>query len=158
MFSIHIVLIFHVYFEKISVLSSDLFLFYIAKLGSVCSVTLQRSWRNNGGSTGRRRLLQADMTAIYGDGSVEVPNPIICLENNELIIFRIWIDETDRQYSHYPKYVKDHLLNSNTKFDYGDFTMLEYYILQTNVSYNAFAYQFGDGGVYVFKDSQNRNT
>ncbi len=101
-----------------------------------------------------RRLLQV---ATGSDGTGEVPNPLVCLELEEMIIFRIWLDEADRAASHYPVYMKDHLYNTNTDFDYGDFQMLEYYILETNVSYNAFAFQFNDPGTFVFADSQDPN-
>lgn len=52
-------------------------------------------------------------------------------------------------------YIKDHLFNTNEGFDYGDFSELEYYILNTNVTYNAFAYIFAEPGVYVIGDSQD---
>lgn len=53
-------------------------------------------------SSSRRRLL-AD---TYGDGTGEVANPIVCLELGQLILFRIWLDKSDRSLSHYPKYIK----------------------------------------------------
>ena len=103
-------------------------------------------------SSSRRRLLQVQVTA--SDGTAEVPNPLICLELDELIIFRIWIAE-DRTQSHYPVYIKDHLFNTNPDFDYGDFKQLEFYILETNVTYNSFAFQFTEPGAYVFADAQD---
>ena len=107
-------------------------------------------------ATARRRLLQTD-GVTYTDGDGEIANPLVCLETDEMIIFQIWLDDTDRSLSNYPKYMKDHLFNSNPDFDYGDFTELEYYILETNVTYNAFAYQFTEAGTYVFVDAQDFN-
>ena len=60
-----------------------------------------------------------------------------------------------RSQSNYPVYQRDNLFNSNPTFDYGDFEELEYYILNTNVTYNSFAYVFSDAGTYVFADSQD---
>lgn len=100
-----------------------------------------------------RRLLQTvnTPTSLYNN---EVTNPLICLEIDEMIIFRIWVDDTDRKKSNYPVYVKDHLYNSNPTFDFGDFSQLEYYVTQTNVTYNSFGYAFTEAGSYVFADSQ----
>jgi hypothetical protein len=53
--------------------------------------------------------------------------------------------------------LQDHLFNTNPTFDYGDFTQLEYYILETNVSYNAFAFSFTEEGSYVLLDAQDYN-
>ena len=61
----------------------------------------------------------------------------------------------DRSQSNYPVYQRDNLFNSNPTFDYGDFEELEYYILNTNVTYNSFAYVFSEAGTYVFADSQD---
>lgn len=107
-------------------------------------------WENS--QVFRRRLLA--VTSVT-DGTEEIANPIICLELEELVVFRIWVDSSDRTLSHYPKYQKDHLFNTNPSFDYGDFTMLGYYITETNVTYNSFAYTFAEAGTYVFADAQD---
>lgn len=52
---------------------------------------------------------------------------------------------------------QDHLYNTNPSFDYGDFTQLEYYIVETNVTYTSFGYSFTDAGTYVFNDAQSAN-
>ena len=98
----------------------------------------------------RRRLL-----TLTSDGSNEIPNPLVCLEEEEAIVFRIYLDINDRASSNYPVYLRDHLFNSNPTFDYGDFEELEYYILNTNVTYNAFLYVFAEAGNYMFVDSQD---
>ena len=100
----------------------------------------------------RRRLL-----SLVTDGSNEIPNPLVCLEEEEALVFRIYLDTDDRASSNYPVYVRDHLFNSNPTFDYGDFDELEYYILSTNVTYNAFLYVFAEAGNYMFADSQDSN-
>ena len=68
-----------------------------------------------------------------------------------------YYDQEVRTKSHYPKYVKDHLYNTNPNFDYGDFTQLAYYITETNVNYTSFVYSFTEAGTYVFADAQNMN-
>ena len=105
-------------------------------------------------SRGRRRLLQQPNFTV-SDGTSEIPNPLMCLELGEMIVFRLWVDQNDRTKSHYPKYVKDHLYNTNANFDYGDFTQLEYYITETKVNYTTFVYSFTESGTYVFADAQN---
>ena len=70
-------------------------------------------------------------------------------------MFRIFLDTEDRTQSNYPKYIKDHLYNTNPTFDYGDFKQLEYYITETNVTYNNFIFVFTEAGTYVFADAQD---
>lgn len=69
-------------------------------------------------SARRRRRLLMD---TYDDGTGEIANPIICLELEEIIVFRIWVDDTDRSLSHYPKYIKVQILGIIQFSDY--FTM-----------------------------------
>ena len=69
-------------------------------------------------------------------------------------MFRMWIDFDDRTLSHYPVYIKDHLYNTNPTFDYGDFTQLEYYMTETNVTYSTFGIAFNEAGTYVAADAQ----
>ena len=45
----------------------------------------------------RRRLLQTS-----DEGVGEIPNPLVCLEIEEVIVFRIYLDTDDRTKSHYP--------------------------------------------------------
>lgn len=101
-----------------------------------------------------RRLLQVDVVTSGDDGIPQIPNPLICLETDDVIVFRLWVDNNNRTLSHYPVYLKNHLYNTNPAFDYGDFTQLQYYITETNVSYTSFAYSFAESGTYVFADSQ----
>lgn len=102
----------------------------------------------------RRRLLQTQTNGL-SDGTSEIPNPLVCLEVEEMIIFRVYVNTNDRKKSNYPVYVKSHLWNTNAEFDYGDFRQLEYYITKTNVTYNSFAFVFSEAGTYVFADAQD---
>ena len=70
---------------------------------------------------------------------------------------QVWVNDANRKLSNYPVYLKDHLFNTNADFDFGDFTLLKYYITETNVSYNSFAYSFTEAGTYVFADAQDFN-
>lgn len=101
-----------------------------------------------------RHLLQTE-GAVTVPSTQEVNNPMICLQLNEALLFRLDIDTNNRSASHYPTYIKDHLFNTNPDFDFGDFTQLAYYITQTNVTYEKFIYVFTSAGTYVFADAQN---
>ena len=39
-----------------------------------------------------RRLLQQPNVSL-SDGSSEIPNPLMCLELGEMIVFRLWLDQ-----------------------------------------------------------------
>ena len=99
--------------------------------------------------SGRRRLLTTTVP------SNQVPNPALCLELNEMVLFKVTINTTDRTSSNYPVYVVNHLYNSNPTFDYGAFTQLAYLIANTNVSISSFAHVFTEAGTYVFQDAQD---
>lgn len=77
----------------------------------------------------------------------------MCLEIGETMVFTI------DDYNHYPVYVKDSILNSNTNFDYGPFVDLATKILakQANGETGSvmFAFTFKESGNYVFKDKTN---
>eukprot|EP00058_Branchiostoma_floridae_P012905 XP_002598393.1 hypothetical protein BRAFLDRAFT_128123 [Branchiostoma floridae] len=60
----------------------------------------------------------------------------------------------NRTKSHYPRYQKDHLFNTNPNFDYGAFRQLQEYIEKTNVTVEQFAFVFSDSGQYAFHDAQ----
>lgn len=121
----------------------------VKKTNVLCYICLPAPLQNAPeSSVGRRRLLA---TAVPAD---EIVNPTLCLEINDLVLFKVWIDPIDRTLSHYPVYQKDHLYNSNPSFDYGAFTQLASYITSTNMTISSFAYVFTEGGNYVFRDSQ----
>ena len=80
-----------------------------------------------------------------------IPNPLVCLEINEAVVFQISQDINSASV-HYPVYIKEHLLNSNPGFDYGAFRQLANFI-QSGVSISQFVYTFSEAGTYYFRDS-----
>lgn len=85
----------------------------------------------------------------------EITNPIICLEEGDVLAFKLYVKETDRAQSNYPVYVKDHMYNTNQDFDYGSFRQLASFIKETNLTVSVFMHVFTDAGTYVFADAQD---
>ena len=102
----------------------------------------------------RRRLLAA---AILTDGSPQIGSPLLCANPGDTVLFRLFLNTTDRTKSHFPVYLKDHLYNSNPSFDYAAFVRLRYLMASTETVVNNFAHVFSQKGTYVFGDSQVRN-
>ena len=77
----------------------------------------------------------------------------MCLEIGETMVFTI------DDYNHYPVYVKDSILNSNTDFDYGPFVDLATKITAKKANGESdtvmFGFTFKEAGNYVFKDKTN---
>lgn len=120
-----------------------MFLFFFA-------VTVEEMSLNAGGLIGRRRLLTT-LTIPTN----EIVNPVMCLEIGDMVIFKLYINNTDRTLSHYPVYNKDHLFSTNPSFDFGAFTSLKYQVESTNADISNFAHVFTEGGNYVFEDAQD---
>lgn len=80
----------------------------------------------------------------------EITNPVLCLETGEAVLFQI-TQSTNGSY-HYPIYVKDHLLNTNSNFDFGSFLQLDTLIM-SSVDLSFFVHVFFVSGTYVFADS-----
>ncbi|XP_033646870.1 uncharacterized protein LOC117306372 isoform X1 [Asterias rubens] len=97
----------------------------------------------------RRRLLAETPTTVPG-----IPNPIICLALEDMMIFRVAINSINRNQSNYPVYQKDHLFNTNPTYDYSEFRDLQFYVENTAVAISAFAHVFTESGQYVFADAQ----
>ena len=80
-----------------------------------------------------------------------IPNPLICLEVGEAVVFQISQDANSSLF-HYPVYIKEHLLNSNPGFDYGAFRQLAKFI-ESGVNISLFLHVFSEPGTYYFSDS-----
>ena len=80
-----------------------------------------------------------------------IPNPLICLEVGEAVVFEV-SEDVSSSLVHYPVYIKEHLLNSNPGFDYGAFRQLATFI-QSGVNISSFVHAFSEPGTYYFSDS-----
>ena len=80
-----------------------------------------------------------------------IPNPLICLEAGEAVVFQI-SEDVNSSLVHYPVYNKEHLLNSNPGFDYGAFRQLAS-LIQSGVNISLFVHTFSESGTYYFSDS-----
>ena len=100
----------------------------------------------------RKRRAVADSSTITQSG-LTIANPIICLEYEQALYFKIEINPINRSLSHYPRYRKNHLLNSNDQFDYGNFRQLHSLIQDSNNSLTSFVHVFTQNGTFVFYDN-----
>ncbi|XP_032905435.1 uncharacterized protein LOC116991175 [Amblyraja radiata] len=100
----------------------------------------------------RGHVQRTTLTELHR-GVHKIPNPIVCLTPNDLILFKLNIHQSNRSLGHYPVYQKDHLFNTNSEWDFGSFRKLDYFIRETNVNITRFAHAFMEPGKFVFHDN-----
>ncbi|GCC23266.1 hypothetical protein chiPu_0001660 [Chiloscyllium punctatum] len=101
----------------------------------------------------KRSYLQRPVSAAMNGAIPKIPNPIVCLRPNDLILFKLSVHQSNRSLSHYPVYQKDHLFNTNSDWDFGPFRKLDHFIKETNFNISRFAHVFMEPGKYVFYDN-----
>lgn len=103
-------------------------------------------WSTSSPST-RGRGLQNTLASDETNREAYISNPVICTDIGSALLF------SDLGPNKYPIYLKDSLLNTNDRFDYGEFLKLP--DLLSNGTIKAFWFTFAESGVYVFGDSRN---
>ena len=104
-------------------------------------------------SARRRRRAVGDNTTSAPTASNAIANPTLCLEYGQALTFRIEINPLNRTASHYPRYRKNHLLNRNDEFDYGNFRQLHSLVRDSNKTLDFFMHVFTQNGTFVFYDN-----
>lgn len=104
-------------------------------------------------SVRRRRRAVGDNTTSAPTTSNAIANPTLCLVYGQAVTFRIEIDAINRTASHYPRYRKNHLLNKNDAFDYGNFRQLHSLVRDSNKTLDFFMHVFTQTGTFVFYDN-----
>ncbi|XP_066500606.1 zonadhesin [Hoplias malabaricus] len=101
----------------------------------------------------RKKRHSNDSELLISGGLPRIPNPLACLNPNDMLIFQLTINYTDRLLSHFPVYQKDHLFSSNPAWDFGAFRRLERLMKHSQFNSTRFAHVFMDPGKYVFLDN-----
>lgn len=104
-------------------------------------------------SARRRRRAVGDNTTSAPTTSNAIANPTLCLLYGQALTFRIEINPLNRTASHYPRYRKNHLLNKNDAFDYGNFRQLDSLVRDSNKTLDFFMHVFTQAGTFVFYDN-----
>ena len=101
----------------------------------------------------RRRAVGDNATSSTPNSGTTIPNPTICLSYGDSLVFKVEINPVNRSLSHYPRYRKNHLLNTNDKFDYGNFRQLHSLVQESNNTLSYFVHVFNQNGTFVFYDN-----
>ena len=109
--------------------------------------------QNQQQSRRRRRAVGDNSTITPPNSGLAIANPTICLVTSQALIFKVEINPTNRSLSHYPRYRKNHLLNTNDEFDYGNFRQLHSLVQESNNSLSYFVHVFTQNGTFVFYDN-----
>ena len=126
------------------------------KLSAFIPKSLEDVENENQGQTParrRRRAVGDNTTSATPNSGLTIPNPIICLTYGDSLLFKVEINEVNRSLSHYPRYRKNHLSNTNDKFDYGNFRQLHSLVQESNNSLSYFVHVFNQNGTFVFYDN-----
>lgn len=120
--------------------------------GDITAMLARRS--QTGRSIQARGRRQTDETQAFTSDQPQfdgIDDPTICLEFGQIILFQV-------SNTSYPVYDVDNLLNTNSEFDYGLFTLLvEAQQLSAAEIPVLFPYRFDVSGVFVFYLSNDVN-
>lgn len=112
---------------------------------------------NRGQSRTRRRRRAVGDNSTTAPSGLTISNPILCLDNEKAVVFRVEINPVNRSLSHYPRYRKNHLLNTNDRFDYGNFRQLHSLVQESSNILTHFVHVFTQSGTFVFYDNADPN-
>lgn len=101
----------------------------------------------------RKRRAVSEPTNSTNSSIQEINIPTFCFEFGDALMFKITVNKENRTLSHYPRYRKNHLFNSNPNFDYGNFRQLHSIITESNKTLNFFVHVFTEDGTFVFYDN-----
>lgn len=104
-------------------------------------------------SARRRRRAVGDNSTSAPPTNNAIANPTLCLTYGQALTFKIEINPQNRTASHYPRYRKNHLLNRNDAFDYGNFRQLHSLVRDSNKTLDFFMHVFTQNGTFVFYDN-----
>lgn len=104
-------------------------------------------------SARRRRRAVGDNSTSAPQADNAIANPTLCLTYGQALTFKIEINPQNRTLSHYPRYRKNHLLNRNDAFNFGNFRQLHSLVRDSNKTLDFFVHVFTQNGTFVFYDN-----